>query len=220
MKQKSTPTQKTLNLWAIVLIVWSVYRSFLKMPEWFDELVAKPIVFVLPVFYYVIKIEKKPLFSSLFINLKPKKLLGDFLYSLVLTLMFFAAAMIALYFRFKQISLPSLPPGNQILPIILLAVATGVTEEILSRGFVLKRLFEESKNYFSSIFISSVLFFILHIPILFANAKITGNLLVAFMATDMVLSIINGFLFLERKSLTVPILIHAFYNVMVALLFL
>ena len=220
MKDKTTPTQKTLNLWAIILIIWSVYRSFLKMPEWFDELVAKPLVFVLPVFYYIVKIDRKPLLSSLLINLKPKKIWSDFLYSLILAVMFLGAAALALYLRFKEISLPILPEANQTIMIIILAIATGITEEILSRGFVLKKLYDESKNYFSSIFISSILFFILHIPILFANAKITGNLLLAFMATDMVLSVINGYLFLERKSLLPPILIHAFYNIMVSLLFL
>jgi len=220
MKEKTTPTQKALNLWAIILIIWSVYRSFLKMPEWFDELVAKPLVFVLPVFYYIVKIDKKPLLSSLLINLKPKKILGDFLYSLILAAIFLGAGALALYLKFKNIILPILPQGNQIFLIVILAIATGITEEILSRGFVLKKLYDESKNYFSSIFISSILFFILHIPILFANAKITGNLLLAFMATDMVLSIINGYLFLERKSLLPPILIHAFYNIMVSLLFL
>ena len=220
MKYNATPTQKALNLWAIVLIVWSVYRSFLKMPEWFDELVAKPLVFVLPVLYYIVRVDKKPLFSSLFINIKPKKLFSDLLYSLALAILFLGAAALALYLRFKEVHLPLFPPTNQIGWIIILSLATGITEEILSRGFVLKHLYEESKNYFSSIFISSILFFILHIPILFANSKITGNLLLAFMATDMVLSIINGYLFLERKSLLPPILIHAFYNVMVALLFL
>ena len=220
MKEKTTPTQKALNLWAIILIIWSVYRSFLKMPEWFDELVAKPLVFVLPVFYYIVKIDKKPLLSSLLINLKPKKILGDFLYSLILAAIFLGAGALALYLKFKNIILPILPQGNQIFLIVILAIATGITEEILSRGFVLKMLNDEAKNYFSSIFISSILFFILHIPILFANAKITGNLLLAFMATDMVLSIINGYLFLERKSLLPPILIHAFYNIMVSLLFL
>lgn len=220
MSSKITPTQKALNLWAVILIVWSVYRSYLKLPVWFDELVAKPLIFVLPVFYYITKVDKKPVLSSLLINLKPKKVLSDVLYSLLLAVMFIMAAALALYLRFKEIKLPPPPPSNQILLIVVLAIATGVTEEVLSRGFVLKRLFDESKNYFSSIFISSILFFMLHIPILFANAKLTGNLLLAFMATDMVLSIINGYLFLERKSLLPPILIHAFYNIMVSLLFL
>ena len=57
--KKVTPTQKALNLWAVILIVWSVYRTYFKLPEWFDEFVAKPVVFVLPVLVYIKSVEKK-----------------------------------------------------------------------------------------------------------------------------------------------------------------
>lgn len=221
MKEKATPTQKALNLWAVILIIWSVYRSVLKMPEWFDEFVAKPAVFVLPVIYYIRKIDKKDVLSSIYVSLNSRKFLSDLIYSVMAMLLFFGAAVSAIYINTgKLLDRPNLPDWGTVAMVILLALATGVTEEILSRGFVLKKLYDESKNYFSSIFLSSILFFILHVPILFTNINITGNLLLTFMVTDMVLSIINGFIFLERKSLTVPILIHAFYNIMVALLFL
>ena len=64
-KKAVTPTQKALNLWAVILIVWSVYRTYFKLPEWFDEFVAKPAVFVLPVFVYIKWVEKKEILSSL-----------------------------------------------------------------------------------------------------------------------------------------------------------
>ena len=69
MKSKATPTQKALNLWAVVLIVWAIYRAKFKLPEWFDEFVAKPIVFVLPVYYYIQKIEKKPKDSKYYLSI-------------------------------------------------------------------------------------------------------------------------------------------------------
>ena len=72
MKSKTTPLQKALNLWAVILIAWSIYRTYLKMPEWFDEFIAKPLVFVLPVIYYIKKIDKQNVLSSLYISLKPK----------------------------------------------------------------------------------------------------------------------------------------------------
>lgn len=221
MKEKLTSTQKALNLWAIVLIIWSIYRTYFRMPEWFDEVVAKPLVFVLPVLYYIVRIDRKKIMESLYINLKPKKILADFIFSLAVGAIFLGTLALAMYLRFGKVNLPSsLPDVNVVIYVVLLALATGVTEEILSRGFVLKKLFDESRNYFSSLFVSSMLFFVLHIPILFSNINITGNLLLTFMVTDVVLSVISGYLFLQRKSLTVAILIHAFYNIMVSLLFL
>lgn len=220
-REKITPTQRALNFWAIILIIWAFYRSYLKMPEWFDEFIAKPLVFVLPVFYYIKNIDKKPVLQSLYLHLKPKIIIRDIFNSLVIGGVFLLSAIISFYFREKKIMLLVNFPGvNKFILILLMALATGITEEILSRGFILKKLYEESKNVYSSTFFASILFFFLHVPILFANPKINGPMLLAFMTTDLLLSMINGIIFLEKKSLTAPILIHAFYNIIISLAFI
>ncbi|MFH0979677.1 MAG: CPBP family intramembrane glutamic endopeptidase [Candidatus Roizmanbacteria bacterium] len=221
MKEKVTPTQKALNLWAIILIVWAFYRSYIKMPEWFDEFIAKPIIFVLPVFYYIKKIDKRSVFNYLNLKLKGKEIFYDLLYSLGIGLIFLVTAVSASYFRTgKLIFVGKLPNTTQFLTILAISLATGITEEILSRGFVLRKLYEESKNVLSSTFFASLLFFFLHVPILFTNIKITGNMLLMFMATDMLLSMVNGLIFLQKRSLTIPIFIHAFYNIIIGLTFI
>lgn len=220
-KKKITSTQRALNLWAVILIVWSIYRTYFKLPEWFDEFIAKPAVFVLPVLIYIHSIEKKEILSSLFINKNFKGFLKEFFISFGIGLILLFTALLSIYIRFKKVGLFGHFPGfNQFGLIVLTALATGITEEILSRGFVLKRLYEESKNAYSSSFFASILFFFLHVPILFTNNKINGNILLMFMATDLLLSMVNGLIMIQRKSLTVPILIHAFYNVVVALSFI
>jgi membrane protease YdiL (CAAX protease family) len=97
--------------------------------------------------------------------------------------------------------------------LIIITFATAITEEIFARGFILKRLYEEWGNSYSAAFFSSLLFLIIHIPILITNLKLSGNLLLLFFATDFILSLVNSFVFLERKSLVAPILIHALYNI-------
>ena len=51
------------HLWGWILLVWSLYRRFLKLPEWADEFIFKPLVFVAPVLWYVRTIEKRKLES-------------------------------------------------------------------------------------------------------------------------------------------------------------
>ena len=220
-KKAVTPTQKALNLWAVILIVWSIYRTYLKLPEWFDEFIAKPAVFILPVFVYIRWVEKKDILSSLYLNKNPKVFLKEFFISLGVGLILLLTALLSVYLRFKKVGLFGNFPGfNQLALIFVTALATGITEEILSRGFVLKRLYEESKNAYSSAFFASILFFFLHVPILFASSKINGSMLLVFMVTDLLLSMVTGLIMIQRKSLTVPILIHAFYNVVVVLSFI
>jgi membrane protease YdiL (CAAX protease family) len=210
-KSKVTPTQKALNLWAIILIIWSVYRANLHLPEWFDEFIAKPIVFILPVWYYITKIEKGKLLDGLWVN--QKKIFSDILYGLGIGGIFFVTSVLANSIKLKKLFIFNSSIDFQTLLLIgLIALATAVSEEVLSRGFILKRLYEESKNKYTASFFASILFFFLHVPMLFTNVKITGNLLLLFMATDLILSLVNSFLFLERKSLVLPILVHALYN--------
>lgn len=218
---KITSTQKALNLWAVILIIWSIYRTYFKLPEWFDEFIAKPLVFVLPVFVYIRSVEKVNILSGLFIKKNFKSFIKEFIISFVIGLVLLLTALISVYLRFKKVGLFShFPNVSQFGLIALTALATGITEEILSRGFILKRLYEESKNAYYSAFFASILFFFLHVPILFANNRINGQMLLMFMVTDMLLSMVTGLIMIQRKSLTMPILIHTFYNIVVALSFI
>ena len=216
MKSKVTPTQRALNLWAVILIIWAVYRAKFKLPEWFDEFVAKPLVFILPVYYYIKRIEKQTFFPS--IDLKFKLSTSDILISLVIGIIFSFSAILANVIKFKKLVLFQHAVSTESIIIMVgIALATGISEEILSRGFVLKRLYQESKNIYTSSFFASILFFFLHVPILFTNFKLTGDQLLLFMGTDLMLSLVNSFVFLDRKNLMVPILIHAFYNLSIIL---
>jgi len=138
--------------------------------------------------------------------------------SLMIGLIFSLSAILANALKFKKIVFLQNPiSAESFVLIILIALATGISEEILSRGFVLKRLYQESKNIYTSSFFSSILFLFLHVPILFTNYKLTGDQLLLFLGTDLMLSLVNSFVFLERKNLMVPILIHAFYNLSIIL---
>lgn len=212
MTEKTSPLQKALNLWAIILIVWAFYRAKFQMPVWFDELIAKPLVFVLPVFWYIVKKEKTTIIKG--IDLRLKNIGPDLLRGMIIGLVFVFTAVVSSYFSRQKINLPQ---PNQWFSLITLGLATAISEEILSRGFVLKRLYQESKNVLSSSFFASVLFFFLHIPILFTSAKITGNILLLVMGVDIVFSFINSLVFIEY-GLTLSILIHLFYNLSLSLL--
>jgi membrane protease YdiL (CAAX protease family) len=217
-KKPLSPTQKVLNLWAIILIVWSIYRSKFSFPEWLDEFIAKPLVFILPVYLYIKKIERRDFFSSLWLT--TKNIFKDIYLGIFIGLVFVVSALFSNYVKHGGFSFTATiiaSTSQKLSAVFFIALATGFTEEILSRGFILKRLYEESRNVYSSAFISSILFFILHIPILFTNVKLTGSLLLLFMITDLILSLANSFIFLERKSLILPILIHAFYNMAIVL---
>jgi len=217
MKKKVPHSQKVLNLWGIILIVWAFYRLKFKMPEWFDELIAKPIVFVLPVYCFISKVEKKDFFSSLSFSFKSIK--KDFLISFFISLIFLGTIIFANWINHKEIFLFKQGINQNIFfYIVFISLFGAISEQILSTGFVFKRLFEESKNFYQTAFFNAILFFFLHIPLRLTIHGLIGNQLIFLMLTDIFLSILNSYFFTSYKSLNIPIFIHAFYNIIIALI--
>ncbi|MEK7079549.1 MAG: CPBP family intramembrane glutamic endopeptidase [Patescibacteria group bacterium] len=213
MKENVSPLQKSLNVWAIILILWSIYRANFgtSLPTWLDEFLVKPLFFILPVFWYIKRIEKKPFFSQ--VDLHKKTIISDLLWGGGLGVAFFTVGYMGIILKQGTASVQILKLFQpQTFIIFAIAFATSVSEEILSRGFVLKRLYEESKNAIKSIAISSLLFFFLHIPILFTSQHMTGTVILQVMMTDIALSVVVSVLYLQRRSLLLPIIIHAFYT--------
>lgn len=213
MKENVSPLQKSLNVWAIILILWSIYRANFgtSLPAWLDEFLVKPLFFILPVYWYIKKIEKKSFFHE--VDLHKKTIVSDLLLGFGLGVAFFAVGYLGIILKQGVSSVQIFKLFQpQTFIIFAIAFATSVSEEILSRGFVLKRLYEESKNTVKSIAISSILFFFLHIPILFTSQHMTGTLILQVMMTDIALSVVVSILYLQRRSLLLPIIIHAFYT--------
>lgn len=206
--------QRMLNTWAIVLIIWSIFRAYFKtdLPIWFDEFIAKPIVFLVPILFFINKYEKVAFHKAVDFYIDRKQ---DILFGLYAGLIIFAFG-IAVYFMNTGKIFPEF--NSSFFYIIAIAIASSISEEILSRGFVLKRLYEDSKNMFTSVFFSSFLFFLTHIPILFTNPAMRGNVLLQVMVTDLLLSFGVSLAYLQRKNVVVPIIIHAFYNIGIYLL--
>ena len=214
MKKQLSPTQKMLNAWAVTMIVWSIYRAYLgtSLPIWIDEFIAKPLVFLTPLYYYITRIEKQDFLVG--IDFTFKKIKKHVLFGLIIGGAFFTTGMAVQYFKTGNLGLL---PITTMVYFAVIALASSFSEEILSRGFILKRLYEDSGSVLSSVFIASFLFFFLHIPILFTDPNIYGFTLIQVMVTDFLLSFTISLLYLQRRHIIIPILLHAFYNLSIYL---
>src|SRR3989338_7026529 len=97
MNKNLSPIERMLNVWAIILIIWSVYRAKFHLPEWFDEFIAKPTVFILPVYYYIKKYEKTDFASAIWFN--TKKIFTDFYIGIFIGIVFASSALLSNFFK-------------------------------------------------------------------------------------------------------------------------
>ncbi len=204
------------RFWAWQLLFWALYRYFFQLPEWVDEFLFKPLVFVVPVLFYVINKERASLTT---IGLTGRNFLKNLLFGLGMGVIFFLEGMgvnIATHGALNMQQLSTVA-GYSLGFLTLLSLATAFSEEVLSRGFLFSRLYLQTKRLWYSIVLSTVMFVAFHIPILVTSLKFQGPTLILFVATSVVLAVVNSIVFVQTKSLVTPILIHFFWNMTVAL---
>jgi membrane protease YdiL (CAAX protease family) len=186
------------------------------MPEWADELIFKPLIFVLPVVIYVFKKEKRGWES---LGVTSRNIFSSIYIGVGFGFMFAFEGIVANTLRNGRLVINPIEAYRQYGLFILLGIslATAVWEELLNRGFIFNRINEITKNLFYSVFISATLFTLLHVPILITTLKLHGPILGLFFLTNFLLGIINSILFVKTKSIVAPSLVHLFWNMTVVL---
>ena len=208
--------ESTYHVWGWIVLAWALYRYFFRLPEWADEFIFKPLVFVLPVFWYVSTREKRQ-FTSL--GLTIKNLFPSIYIGLGFGFVFALEGLVANTIKYGKLQIMPIAAFQEygIGMLLLLSLVTAFSEEFLSRGFVFTRLMEGKKNLIAASVLSTVMFIVLHIPILAFSLKLTGVALLLFFITDFVLGFANALLLYNTGSLIAPILVHVFWNMTVAL---
>lgn len=211
----ATALSSVYRLWGWILLVWSLYRYFLKLPEWVDEFIAKPLVFVAPVWWYVTSREKRRLES---LGITGKRFFTSLYIGLGFGFVFALEGVAANAIKYGGLKVNPIAAFQQYgFFLIVLSVATAFSEELLSRGFIFNRIYEKTKNLPYASLVSTILFVLLHVPILVTTLKFQGITLLLFLATDVILGLANSLLFYTTGSLVAPILVHIFWNMTVAL---
>lgn len=214
--RKRTSAEPIYQFWAWILLAWSIYRYFARFPEWADELFFKPIVFALPVLWYVTQKEKRSIET---LGLTTKKIFTSLYMGLGFGFVFALEGFFTNIIKYGTLTIRPIESFAQygLTLILILSLATSISEELLCRGFLFTRIYEVKKSILTAAFISSVLFVLLHVPILVTSVKLTGITLVIFFVTDIILGFTNALLFSFTGSLVAPVLVHLFWNMTMAM---
>ena len=131
-------------LFLLVFLVWSFYRAVFFFPEWFEELILKPIIFLGPVFF-LLKKEKKD-FTS--IGLSTKNLFTNIRFGLGLGAVFALVGVLTNYWKYSGLYFISFGlTGTSLLRLMLIFLVTAFSEELLFRGYIFTRLLQVWKNW-------------------------------------------------------------------------
>lgn len=199
--------EQLLTVWGVIVILWSIFRANIQPPLWFSEFVAKPVIFLLPVFFYLKIKEKKNFFEG--VGFPTNNSFREILLAASLLLLVFGVGVLML-FTSKGTFLLFLNQVNflKIGEIFLLAIATSFSEEVVGRGFLFNYLYKYSKGFIISLFLSATLFFVLYLPGAL-TLKISGQALFLNLLLNFLMSFMSGVLFYLRRNILSSIAFHA-----------
>ncbi len=194
-----------LRVFIFIVCSWTLYRYFFATPEWVDEFVAKPLLQTLPVIFTVLFIEKKPL-SSLSIGSKNPLLHIGIGFGVGLLLVAESLFMQKMKGASFSVHLDQL-----ILPFFV-SLATGFSEELVFRGYFAKRISELIDNQYIANTMQTMLFVLIHIPIMIFVLHYTLADSLLYGVQLFVLGFIYGYIFLETRSIIATIIPHTLWN--------
>lgn len=206
----------TYLVYIFILVVWAIYRCFFYYPEWVDELIAKPLIFLAPVIFIIIYKERVSLKT---LGFEKKKLGRNILIGAGAAFLLIEEYILTYYFKFNVIRVsPLLFQIQGLIPAIVISAATGIVEEAVFRGYFLNRLLKHYGNAVAAVSLSTLFFIIVHLPLYFYVLHFSASEMVVGVLLLLQLSVINSILFIYTKTIAAPAANHTLWNLSQVLL--
>ncbi|HNP89040.1 MAG: CAAX amino terminal protease self- immunity [Microgenomates group bacterium ADurb.Bin219] len=214
-KTSLSAQKRTLSLafldFFLVLVGWSVYRYFFRLPLFWEEAAIKPALWLLPTIYLIRKVEKRPLFSSLgYLGKNFQTSLWVIFYFLVFVVLESLIVGFSRHSRSFLTILGTLPLSS--LVTISIQFLTAVVEETFFRGYLFNRLWEALGKAWKANLLVSLGFVLIHLPISIFVLRLSGEQILAALGLLSVMSFGSGLLFSLTYNTVPSIVWHFLWN--------
>ena len=206
---------KIFLLYLFILLLWGFYRANIFLPEWVEEAFLKPVVFLGPIFWFVVRREKRSLSS---LGFTTKNFFKASYLGIALGAAFSLVALVANIAKYGKLSTVSFGlEGSAFLPFIALGLVTSFSEVTLFFGFILSRLKETWSSENKAIVINALLFSLIHLPIAIFVYNYSLPQILSYAFLTFFVGFGNGILMVYSKNLIAPILAQTFWGISIYL---
>lgn len=191
-----------------LLLIWAFYRFLFQLPDNIEELYVKPIIWLVPLFYFVWK-EREGL-SSLgytFKNLFPAIYL-----SIGFGALFLVEAIVTNFAKYGGLIFNANIGSSPIMGALGLSLATAISEETAFRGYIFSRLTLVLRSAVSANIIQAIVWTAIHIPVVFFVWGYSLSQGLIYLAITMVFGIGSAFIFSRTKNIWGSILLHVLWE--------
>ena len=194
---------------AYLLVIWGFYRFLFELPSEIEELVIKPVVWLLPVLYFVYNKEKLNIAS---LGFTLKNLFPSVYMAIGLGAVFVMEGVLTNFLKYGGLHFGANIGNLPLMTSLGLSFATAFTEETAFRGYVFTRIWSATKNEWSANLITSGLWTLIHVPIAFFVWKLNLAAALTYLMLTAIYGIGAAFVFGKTRNILSPILLHVLWE--------
>lgn len=210
MKRNTETTVKyVIGYFAYLLIIWGFYRLLFQLPEEVEELLVKPVIWLLPLFYIVILKEKNNLES---VGITFKNLFPAVYFAFALGAVFVIEAVIVNYIKYGALNFGANIGDKVLLLSLVISFVTAFSEEIAFRGYIFGRFSQSLRNEILANIIASFGWTAIHLPVTFFVWKLDAGAAVTYLVLTTIFGIGSAFVFARTKNIFSSILLHVLWQ--------
>jgi len=211
LRKKELSLKHVFGLFSFIFVIWATYRYFPGiLPGWVEEVILKPIVWLVPTFFIVREVERQPLSS---LGWTSKNLFPSLYWGIGLGMVFVLEGVATNIIKYSGLNFGALQVSPQtFLGAFFLSFATAVSEETVFRGYIFNRLFKIWKKEWLANFASSALFSFIHLPIAVFGLGYTPTVMLIYLFLVLIYGFGAAFVFARTENIVSCILLHVFWS--------
>lgn len=194
---------------AYLILFWAFYRFLFKLPDEIEELIVKPIVWLIPIIYFVRK-EGLSVFQSLGITFK--NLFPAIYLSLGLGAVFVAEGVLTNYLKYNGFNFGANIGNTPLMFSLGLSFATAFSEEISFRGYIFSRLVLALKSEWLANLVTTLLWTGIHLPIAFFVWKLSFGAGITYLILTAIFGMGSAFIYGRTKNIFGSIFLHVLWE--------
>lgn len=190
-----------------LILIWAFYRFLFQFPDEVEELVIKPIVWLIPLFFLI----KKEGFSFASIGFTFKNLFPSIYFSIGLGAVFVAEGLITNYLKYKGFNFGANIGNLPLMTSLGLSFATAFSEESAFRGYLFTRFLLVTRNEITANLITTTLWTGIHVPIAFFVWKLNFTAGITYLMLTAIFGMGSAFIFSRTKNIWGSIFLHVLW---------
>jgi len=198
-------------LFSLIFVLWAIYRYFPEiLPTWAEELILKPLVWLVPTFWIVKEVEREKLAS---LGFTKKNLSRSLLWGVGLGIVFALEGLLTNIFKYRGLHLISLDYTTlTFLGALALSFVTAISEETVFRGYIFTRLWRIWKSEWLANIVSAFLFTLIYLPVGIFVLGYRPMVMLAYLLFVFIYGFASAFVFARTENLVSSILLHVFWS--------